>query len=184
MSKLILGLAGEIASGKTTVANYLKEEQEIGYYRFSDPLRDTLDRMHIEPTRENMQLLSTVMRKHFGEDLLAKIVFRDVENDEHEVIAVDGVRRLEDIKYLTELPDFKLVYIDADLKARYERIVGRGENPDDNTKTFEDFKKDNLQEAELEIRELKAHADIVLDNNGDTDALYAQIDALLTKERA
>lgn len=37
--KLLIGLTGDIGSGKTTVANYLKEKHEFTEYTFSDPLK-------------------------------------------------------------------------------------------------------------------------------------------------
>jgi dephospho-CoA kinase len=179
MSKIIIGLAGEIASGKGTAAKYITEKYKGSSHRFSTMLRDVLDRLYIEETRENMANLSTMLRKTFGEDIIAKVMFHDVKNDESEIVAIDGVRRMADIKYLKELPKFKLVYIDASLENRYERIRMRGENPDDNKKTFEEFKKDHELETELQIKDLKNYADYAIDNNGDLTHLNEQIDKIV-----
>jgi len=84
-----------------------------------------------------------------------------------------------DIRYLKDLPGFKLVYMEAEIEKRYERIVKRRENTDDAIKTFEEFKQDHKQESESQIKDLKKHADFVLDNNGTTEELYAQIDAII-----
>lgn len=181
MPKIILGLAGEIASGKGTAAKYVVERYAGGTHRFSTVLRDILERIYLEENRENMQKMSTVLRENFFGDILSMIIAKDVAKDERPVIAIDGVRRMADITYLRKLDGFKLVYIDAAMEKRYERIVQRGENADDNRKTFEEFKKDHQREAELQIRDLKGKADFVVDNNGGFEDLYRQIDGIIQK---
>lgn len=181
MGKIILGFAGEIASGKGTAAKYLIEKYGSGYFQFSTILRDLLKRLHIEESRENTQKISTVLRQNFGEDILSKTISGDVASDSHGIIAVDGVRRLSDIKYLRTMQGFRLVYIEADIRKRFDRIVSHGENVDDRNKTFEEFEKDNAGEAESQIKGLKAHADFVVDNNGTVEQLYGQIDGIVGK---
>jgi len=181
MNKIILGISGEIASGKGTVAKYLVEKHGGSSHRFSTMLRDVAKRMYLEESRENLQKISTVFRENFDDNLLSMVIAKDVENDEHEIVAIDGVRRMADIAYLQKIPGFKLVYIDADMKKRFERIVSRGENSDDNSKTFEEFKKDHEREAELQIRDLKNQADFVVDNDGSFEELYRQVDNIINK---
>ncbi len=181
--KIILGLAGEIASGKGTVAEYLNKKHNASTHRFSTMLRDVLDRLHLEHTRENMQKISTALRKNYGEDTLARVIAEDVKKDDAEIIVVDGVRRLDDIKYLKELDGFNLVYIEAEIKKRYNRIIERSENTDDQNKTFEQFEKDHQGEPELQIKGLKEYADIVIDNNGVMEDLYQQVDEIIIDKR-
>ena len=133
--KIILGFAGEIASGKGTAAKYLVERHKAATYRFSTMLRDIVERLYLSVDREHMQRTSTMLRREFGEDVLAKVMFEDARNDTHQLIVIDGVRRLEDVKYLREIPEFKLCYVSAPLKTRYERLLTRGENADDSAKT-------------------------------------------------
>ena len=179
MPKIILGLSGEIASGKGTAAKYICESYGGSSHRFSTMLRDVAKRMYLEENRENLQKLSTIFRENFFDDILSSVIARDVENDPHEMIAIDGVRRMADITYLQKLSGFKLVYIDADIEKRYERITKRGENSDDGNKTLKEFKKDHEREAELQIRDLKNKADFVVDNNGTFEELYRQIDKII-----
>jgi dephospho-CoA kinase len=179
MTKIILGLAGEIASGKGTTAKYICEKYDGSSHRFSTMLRDLLGRVYLPESRENMQKMSTVMRENFFDDILSSVIAKDVEKDEHQIIAIDGVRRLADISYLQKIPGFKLVYIEAEMEKRYERIINRGENTDDTTKTFDDFKKDHEREAERQIKDLKSHAEYVIDNSGSLEELYEQIDSII-----
>jgi dephospho-CoA kinase len=177
--KIILGLVGPISSGKGTVCNYLKDKHGAQIFRFSTMLRDVLDRFYIEQSRENMQALSSALRQVFGDDLMAKTIANDVTNSPANIIVLDGVRRLPDIKYLKEIPGFHLIAINADQKTRFERITKRGENTDDIKKTFTEFQNDEQQEAELQIKEVADTAEFDLDNNKTVENLYQQIENIL-----
>ena len=181
MKKTILGFAGEMSSGKGTAAKYFVEHHAAVTYRFSTILRDMLSRIHIPLERERMQRFSILLRKEFGEDVLARVMFEDAKHDTHELIVIDGIRRLEDVKYLRELPEFKLCYITAPMKTRYDRLVLRGENVDDKTKTLEQFEDDHEAEPEQEIVKLEAFAAEVIDNAGSMQELEAQLDVILKK---
>lgn len=180
MEKIIIGLMGEIASGKGTAAKYLTEKYGAKSYKFSNFLRDILDRLHLEQSRDNMQKLSTALRQNFGQTLFSTVTATDMQKDPAQIIVLDGIRRLADLEALKKLSSFKLVYIEADIKKCYERIVNRGENADDTGKTFEEFEKDHERESELEIKNLKDHADVVIDNNGSVDEFYSQLDKLIS----
>ena len=181
MAKLILGITGEMGSGKGTIAAHVIEKHMGSTHRFSTMLRDVLDRLYIEQTRENIAQLSTILRKNFGEDCLSNVMMHDAQNDDRTLVIIDGVRRKTDIVHLEGLPHFKLVYIDADIKTRYERIIKRGENAGESQKTFEEFQKDHEHEAESQIVGLKKEADYVIDNNGNFQQLYDQINKIIAQ---
>jgi len=180
MKKIIIGFTGEIGSGKGTVTKYVQEKYGASYYRFSDVLRKVLDTLHIEKTRDNMQDISTLLRQKFGEDLLAKIVFEEVKDDQHDIVTVDGMRRLADFKYLDTLPHFVFTYVETDNQTRYERIVKRKENPGDAEKTFEQFVQDQKDEADAQIKDLKVKAQYTIENNGTVEELQQKVDELIS----
>ena len=177
--KLTLVLAGEMTSGKGTIAKYIVGKHNSGSYRFSTMLRDVAHRMYLEENRENLQKLSIMFRENFGQAMLSLVISKDLENDPHEIVVLDGARRLSDISNLKKAGNFKLVYVEATPEKRFERITARNENTDDAKKTFEEFKRDHNIEVERTILELKNHADHVVDNNGSLDELYKQIDAII-----
>ena len=53
-NKIILGFTGLIASGKGTAAKYFNEKYGATTYRFSTMLRDLLNRIHVEHSRDNI----------------------------------------------------------------------------------------------------------------------------------
>lgn len=181
MAKLILGIAGEMGSGKGTIAKHVINEKGGNAHRFSTILRDVLDRLYLDQSRENIQILSMILRKNYSEDVLAKSMYHDVQNDEHEIVVVDGVRRMADIVFLRELPHFKLIYVEADMQNRYERIVKRGENTNDSVKTFKEFEAEHEADSEIQIRDLKNYANHVVNNNGAFADLYKQVEEIIAE---
>ena len=182
MTKIIIGLSGEIACGKGTVAKYIAEKYNAGSYRFSTMLRDAMNRLYIGQNRENISTFSTMLRQNFGEDLFAKVMAEDVKKDETEIIVIDGIRRLADIEYLKKIPEFKFAYIEADIKKCYDRIIQRDENTDDKDKTFDEFLEEHNLETETQIKDLKNHADIIIENNGTIEDLYEKVDNIINEK--
>ena len=178
-TKIVIWFTWEMWCWKDTSTEYLFNKYWWKKLKFSQSLRDVLARIWVEAKRENLQELSSLLRNAFWQDLLAKIIYNDANEASDAVILIDWVRRPDDIAYLKWLPFFKLVYIEATMDKRYERITKRWENLDDNNKTFEQFKKEHEYEAESQIRWLKSIANHVIDNNWTFEDLYRQIDEII-----
>jgi dephospho-CoA kinase len=183
MQKIILGLVGDLAAGKGTIAKYLHEKYSANTYKFSTMLRDILDRIYVEKSRENLQVISTFIRENYGQDVMSKVIAKDVENDPGNIVVVDGIRRPTDITYLKKLEGFHLIYITADQKTRWERLVKRKENPGDDGKSFEDFCRDEQAEAESLIQELGKKAEIRVDNDGDMEELFGKVEEIILQKK-
>lgn len=183
MAKVIIGIAGEIACGKDTVGKYLSEKHGALSLRFSQPLRDILDRMSLEQNRENMSKLSLHLRKAFGEDIFSKVMLAEAKKSPNELVVVDGVRRSFDIVHMETEPNFAFIYVEASPETRYGRLIQRRQNTDDATKTQMQFDKDALLETETQIRDLKERADFVINNDGTLEELQKQVDDVIAQVR-
>lgn len=179
MKKIIFGFVGDLASGKGTVAKYINEKYNTNTYRFSTMLRDVLNRIYVENSRENLQNLSTFLRENYGQDVMSRVIAKDVLNDPNELVVVEGIRRPTDITYLKELDGFHLIYITADPKIRFERMLKRNENEGDAEKSFAEFLKDEEAEADKMIKELGKTAEIIINNDGDFENLYTQVENII-----
>jgi dephospho-CoA kinase len=179
MAKLILGIAGEMGSGKEAVSRHLVNTYNADARNFSQILNDILTRLHLDITRENQAPLSLVLRKTFGEDILAKVMYHDSVEDASDIVVIQGIRRVEDMAFLKQLPNFKFLFINADMDVRYERVSKRREKANDGTMTFEQFEKSHQYETEQTIPDLRNYADFVLDNNGTYPELYKQVDEIV-----
>ena len=178
--KIILGFTGLMACGKGTAAKYLAEKYNADTFRFSTMLRDVLDRLYLPKSRKNFQIISPLLSETFGQDLMAKVMAKDVENADSRIIAIDGMRRPADIEYLKKMSGFRMVAIDVEAKIRYERLKDRAENSGDQEKTWEQFQKEHEAETEIYIPELMKQADVTVNNDGTLEELYKQLDKLIT----
>jgi len=177
--KIIIGITGQIGTGKGTAAKYIEDNYNAANLRFSTMLRDVLDRLYLEQSRENMQQMSTMLRQTYGEDTLANVMTHDAMESEKEIVIIEGIRRMADIEPLKDKPEFHLLHIFADVETTYERVVARGENTGDEKKSLEEFKADHEQESELEIKDVAERAQFEIDNNGSFEDLHHQIDGLI-----
>lgn len=180
-NKIILGFAGLLASGKGTATGYLADHYHASTFRYSTILRDLLDRIYKEQSRDYLIKMSECIRATFGEDTLARAIAGDAAKAENQLVVVEGIRRPADMEHLSRLPNFVLVEIFAEPTKRYERLVRRGENSDDNNKTYEQFLADHKRSTEISIAEVIPQATEHIDNNGDIDQLHAQLDELVKK---
>lgn len=179
MAKIIIGTVGQIACGKEAIKKYLANKYNVKSCRFSDSLRDIVKRIDVPESRENLQKLSTVLRSAFGEDLLARVISVDTSKIDADIVIADGIRRMADIKYLKELPNFYLIRVDVDVKIRYERMKTRNENVGDKDKTFEQFLAEENYETEKTIPEVMNYAKISISNNGTLEEMYLQVDKII-----
>jgi dephospho-CoA kinase len=180
-NNIIIGIVGEIASGKGTAAEYIKEKYAGTIFKFSTVMRDVLSRLYLPQTRENLQMISLALRQTFGQDLFAKTMARDAAASTSEVTIIDGIRRPSDISELAKLSSFHLITIAADEKTRYERVKERNENANDAEKTWEQFQKESMADTEVTIRTIAPAAEFTIENNNDRETLYQAIDAVIAK---
>ena|SRR3989339_1385349 len=183
MKKIVLGIIGEISTGKTTATDYLKEKYNSKTARFSNVLRDLLDRCYLPKTRENLQIISQSIRENFSQDILSKILVKDIENFDSEIVVVEGIRRPSDVPFLKDAyPDnFFTIYINTDEKLRFKRLTSRTENPDDTQKTWEQFQKDGQAEAEMAIKKIANKANYTINNSGTLEEFYKSIEEILER---
>ncbi len=179
MNKIIIGLVGEAASGKGTVASFLNDKYGASTHTFSRSMKDCLVRLYLPLSRENMSKFSTLTRQAFGEDLFAHVVAGDCERDEHSIIVVDGIRLKADMVALKRFSGFHLIYVTAPIETRWQRARNRGEKAGESEMTLEDFKREELLPTELAIKAIGEGAEFTIDNGGRIDDLEASITSII-----
>lgn len=178
--KKIAAIIGKSGAGKETVYNIMKEELrgmcDVSIHHFSDPLNEILEILELPKTRPNQQILSTVLRQSSlknrdgdvaGEELLGNVIRGRALIDPATIVALDGVRRPQDITMLRSLPGSFLVLVTAPVEKRWERIRKRNDRPGDADKTLEQFLIEQSAESESMIDEIGKEADIIFDNSVD-----------------
>jgi len=188
--KMIVGIVGKIAAGKTTVAKFFEEK---GFCRVScsEPLIDLLTYKvssyswipelpeRREPTRENLLEFGRYLKEKYRGDILVKLAIDKKRNCKN--IVIDGVRSREEIEAIKRWGG-KMIYVEATPKTRFKRLMKRKASKDRDIKTFEDFMAiDEAEEKLYHTEELKNLADFVIVNEGSLKELKKKIEEIITE---
>lgn len=170
-----------MATGKGTVADYLAAKYQAKKYRFSEPINAILERLGLPNNRANQIKLGSGMRQIYGNDIWAQSLKKDILKDSPALAVIDGIRYPEDLAVSQTLPNFILISITTDDQMRYQRLKKRADRPGDNELSWKEFHTQHQSETEKNISQLLAKAQATINNNGDLNHTYQQIDALMQK---
>ncbi|MDK2914271.1 MAG: dephospho-CoA kinase [Thermococcaceae archaeon] len=186
--KMIIGVVGKIAAGKTTVAKFFEEK---GFCRVScsDPLIDLLTHNvsdyswipelpeKAEPTRDRLIEFGKYLKDKYGGDILIRLA---VDKKRHcKNIVIDGVRSIEEVETIKRLGG-KVIYVEARPEVRYERLRKRGAEKDKVIQSFEDFLRMDEEEEKLyHTTKLKEVADYVIVNEGTLEDLREKVEKII-----
>jgi dephospho-CoA kinase len=182
--KTVIGITGNIGSGKGTVTEYLTQKYEAGTVAYTNILKDILERLHLANERKNLADLAESLRNTFGADILSRVLEKDIQNKDGEIIVFDGIRKKAELDYFkNKIDNFFFVFVDVPIEIAYRRLIKRGEKTDDLTKTFAEFQKDQLRPADKDVPGLKRYADFVIDNSESLEKTFEQIDEMMVAIR-
>lgn len=151
----IIGIAGQIGSGKTSLALELCERLNAQKVSFGDFIRSEALRRNIIPTRPALQELGETLIAELGPCNFVQRVLNST--DIRPIMILDGVRHIEIWQAIRSFaPRSILIYLDVAEVTRFERLKGR-DNLDDGS--IEVAMRHPMEER---ISQLKSLADIVL----------------------
>ncbi|MBN2454214.1 AAA family ATPase [Candidatus Woesearchaeota archaeon] len=174
---MLIGLTGTNASGKGTIAEYLKQKG-FDYISLSDELRELMSLEGIPVTRANMIVQGTNYRTKEGLGYFAELALKKVGRN----AVIDSIRNEGEVLALKKRKDFVLLSVDAPAEIRYERSKMRGRMGDG--ETLDAFNQRQEQEmagegAGQNIRKCMAFADYRIINDGNKEKLYKKVEELL-----
>ncbi len=176
----IIGLAGTFASGKDTLAHYLTKERNFMHVSTGDMVRQEamLQRGSIE--RSVLHEVADDLRKKYGAGVLVEMAVKTFrakqdEKPEYSGLVISGMRSLGEAKAIKSAGG-KLVFVDADLERRYQRMVSRRRDQEIEL-TLDQFRDNEQKEFEpsgagdeaFNLRGIKEIADASITNDGSLD---------------
>lgn len=170
---IILGIAGGIRSGKTSIAKCLAKNYNMSHYENSQVLRNILTSMRIVPSRENMYNLAQSMFSELGRDILARAWVAKDGFKEGRAIIVSGIRYPEELSVYRENGNFIFLYVDCPLDTRKSRMKFGVKDPSDDELHF-DMESENYQ------KQLRGEADFIVDNGGRLEISINSIESFLS----
>lgn len=164
ISPPIIGLAGPIGSGKTSLAEFLRDKHGFGYVRYSQVLEDMLRTENKPITRKTLQELGEELFRTIGGKGLTDKVIRRIPTGRPAV--VDGIRHLDDFDTLRHTfgGNFTLLFLDSSAHDRFRRLQAR------NSSAYfsrDEFNRISRHPVENEVELLRARADLVILNDKD-----------------
>ncbi len=183
--KTIIGVVGEKGSGKETfvlhVKAYLeKKARSVSHTRSSDILAETLTAWDLPQTRHNLQHMAIVMDEGFGKGTLTHAVKKRIEKLPGEIVMFDGVRWHSDEQMIRSFTTHMLIYITADIKARYERTKERKEKVGESSASYEQFMNEERALTELDIPLIGQTADFKIENNATIEEFQQKVEDFCT----
>jgi dephospho-CoA kinase len=174
--RLVIGIAGRIGSGKTSVGHHLNSRYGFQYLRYSQVLsewlaKDAESKTHLQEV--GWKVMAGGMQTELNRRLIAQIL---PEGD----FAVDGLRHPIDHESLKDsFPEsFHLVYIESSSKLRWEHLKGRSKYAD-----FASFHAVDSHPVEQQIETLRASAARVLKNESSLEVLYSELETAIQEFR-
>jgi dCMP deaminase len=174
---MIFGVAGPNGAGKGEIVAYLAA-RSFSTFSLSDVIRGELARRGLEETRELLIQVGRELRGQGGPGVLAE---RAVEVlDDNRNYAIDSIRHPAEVEVLRSCGHpFKLIWVDADIGLRFDRLHRRGRKGDPQTlehlRTLEGMELGSDDPVAQQLLAVKALADFEVLNEGDLDSLYRQI---------
>lgn len=164
---LIIGVVGQIASGKGILVSYLTEKLGFTSFSLSSAVHREIEKKGIKKyTRQMLQDVGDEMRRREGDEVLARRVIEAIQKQtiedrkskvkknlfsifnyqppssifyHRQSIIIDGIRNPAEIEFLKKNSNFILIGVKASRELRFKRVLLRGKKWD--PKTYEDFLK-------------------------------------------
>ena len=152
-------------AGKSTIVSKLKEQ---GYQAFNlgDGVREEAKRRNLEPTGENLGKLMLELRDKNGPGAVAELIKEPIQNSNHEIIIIDGIRSIHEINVLKETGNLKLLAVEASSNTRFNFLSERKRSDDPLTR--EKFEERDNREISVGLQEIIKLADESIENNNVT----------------
>lgn len=178
---MIIGITGTFGAGKDLIARHL-ESKGFQHLSTADILREEAIKRSLSVERESLRLLSNELKKEKGGDYLAR---KAVDRINKKDVIISAIRSVDEVNFLKNIKGFKLIFIDAPIKLRYERVIQRSRVGEE-TISFETFKnKEELETSGKSSQRLdycRQEADFVIENSGTIAQLNKEVDKLIEME--
>lgn len=178
----IIGFAGRIGAGKTTLSRMAAAQLHLPWTGFGDLVRAVAVSRGESLARDSLQALGDSLIQQgwweFCQALLSQAGWRDGGG-----LVIDGLRHVgavETLRALTLTSPMVVVFVDLAPGLRQRRLEAKGAK-------WSDILAADSHPNEAQVASVRALADVVVDNSGELeatcDSLLARLDGLLNEPR-
>ncbi|MBI2669026.1 AAA family ATPase [Candidatus Woesearchaeota archaeon] len=176
---MIIGVTGNYAAGKDTVAELL---QKMNFYHvsFSDLLREELAQRKVKITRDNLITIGNELRQQNGADILARRALEKLKDGENHVFT--SIRNPAEVQLLQKRSDFLFINVEAPEEIRLQRIIQRAREND--PRTLKELRQKEARENSTDpnaqqLQKAASLAKITLINDATVEKLQQKVEKLV-----
>lgn len=175
----VFGTVGLPGSGKSTFADVAERMSEnVETTSLGDIVRK-LAKKEGHTTSDAIGNFANSMRDEYGQGIFAEKLIEEMDFSDDTILIVDGIRSPEEIENLRESTDCDctVVHIEVSKRTRYNRIVDRGREDEDQM-SYEDFKERDNRELSWGFNEIieKKYHDAVIKNESTLEDFENEIE--------
>jgi len=178
---LIIGITGTLGAGKGTIVDYLVRNKNFAHYSVRSFLTKEIEKRNLPVNRDSMVLVANDLRANHSPSFITDCLYEEAKiNNQNSVI--ESIRTPGEVISLRNKGAFLLIAVDADISFRYQRAVLRGSETDH--VSFEEFAANETREMnsndpnKQNLRKCLQMADIRIENNGNIENLYEELDKI------
>lgn len=184
---LIVGVVGQIASGKGILVNYLTSHFGFTSFSLSTIVHAELEKKGIKKyTRQLLQDVGDNLRREFGDDILARRAMSQLNTHSGRVfrpIIIEGIRNPGEIEFFKKNKNFILLGVKASRRLRFQRLISRDKKWD--PKIYKDFLKVDRRDIGVDqnksgqqVGKCLVYCDYILTNNKDVKDFEKKVEKL------
>lgn len=180
---MLIGITGTDGAGKGTVVEYLVKQKGYLHYSGRGYLTRELNSRGLPTDRSHLREMGNEFRAQYGNGYLVSVALRQVHEEAWPYLIIESIRAVAEVEALRAAGGI-LLAVDADVRVRYERIVGRGSASD--KVTFEEFVAQETLEMNdpdphgMQKAQVLAMADYTIMNDGSFEELGAAVEKALS----
>ncbi len=178
----IIGLSGTFASGKDTLAKYLTEQCGCVHVSTGDMVREEAKKQFGNTDRPTCHKVAKVCREKNGAGFFVQKAL--AAQHSNKPLVISGIRTTGEAEEIKKAGG-TLVFVDADITIRYERMKSR-QRDDETQLSLEEFKQQEAKEwqageksTDFNVKKVKEMADVVLENDVNLNSFLSTADERL-----
>ncbi len=180
---MIIGVTGMLGAGKGAIVEYLVSKKGFAHYSARDFIVKEAAKRGLTINRDTMTAVANDLRENFGPGYIVQQLIERALNEGGDAV-IESVRTLGEIDILKSHAGTLLFGVNANPKIRYERIKKRGSETDN--VDYEKFLSDEAREdnntdpTKANLSRCLQLSDVVFDNSGTIEELYAKVETALS----
>ncbi|MFW9818337.1 MAG: AAA family ATPase [Candidatus Thorarchaeota archaeon] len=163
----VIAICGLPGSGKTTAIGAIEDLGII--VTMGDVVRNEVKIRNLEPSAINIGKIAKELREKSGPAIIAEKCVELIKKKNEEIVFVDGVRSISEIKIFRKYWTFPIIAIIVDEKKRFRHLLER--NRSDDPKSLEDLRERDKREIEFGLDKVLEIAEYRIYNNSSIEDL-------------